>query len=190
MQKALMIQLGMGLLIGGSIGALLGYFGKCTSGACPLTANPYRGAFIGALMGGVLAFSTVSSRTQAQVGAGGPTMHIDTVADFQSHVLNAGVPVLVDFYSNSCPPCRMLSPIIDQLAEEYEGRAVVAKINVAKAHELAGQYGIQAIPAVVFFHHGQETQRLIGLRSKETYAGVLDRMIPSSAQDTTGDLAL
>jgi len=178
MQKAVFIQLAAGLLIGGGLGAMLGYFGKCSTGACPLTANPYRGAFIGALMGGILAFSSGSSRTIAVTDAGGhAAMHIDNAADFERLVLNATTPVLVDFYSNSCPPCRMLAPTVEQLAEEYEGRAVVCKINVEKAQPLARQYGIQAIPAVVFFKQGRETQRLVGLRPKSAYTQVLDQLI-------------
>ena len=187
-----MIQLGMGLLIGGALGALLGYFGKCSTGTCPLTANPYRGALIGALMGGVLAFSSASPRTYANTDSEGQAaMHIDTVADFQSQVLNATVPVMVDFYSNSCPPCRALAPTVEELAEEYEGRAVICKVNVGKAQDLARQYGIQAIPAVVFFNGGQETQRLVGLRPKGSYSSVLDSMIASStAADSVADSTL
>jgi thioredoxin 1 len=178
MQRALLIQLGAGLLLGGAFGALLGYFGKCSTGTCPLTANPYRGAFIGALMGGFLAFSSASSRTTAETNAGGSAVvHIDSVADFDRLVLNATAPVLVDFYSNSCPPCRQLAPTVEQLAEEYEGRAVVCKVNVEKAQALTRQYGIQGIPAVLFFKQGQETQRLVGLRPKSAYEQVLDRLI-------------
>jgi thioredoxin 1 len=192
MQKAMMIQLGMGLLIGGTLGALLGYFGKCSTGTCPLTANPYRGALIGALIGGVLAFSSASPRTYANTDTGGQAaMHIDTVADFHSQVLKATVPVMVDFYSNSCPPCRALAPTIEGLAEEYQGRALVYKVNVEKAQDLAHQYAIQAIPAVVFFNGGKETQRLVGLRPKGSYTNVLDSMIASSsAADSVADATL
>ncbi len=178
MQKALLIQLGAGLLIGGAFGALLGYFGKCSSGTCPLTANPYRGAFIGALMGGVLAFSSASSRTRSETDTGEQVaIHIDNVADFELQVLSATTPVLVDFYSNSCPPCRKLAPTVEELAEEYDGRAIVCKVNVGKVQPLARQYGIQAIPTVVFFKQGQETQRLVGLKPKSVYAKVLDELI-------------
>lgn len=181
MQKAMMIQLGMGLLVGGALGALLGYFGKCSTGTCPLTANPYRGALIGALIGGVLAFSSASPRTYANTDTEGQAaMHIDTVADFHRQVLNATVPVMVDFYSNSCPPCRALAPTIEELAEVYQGRALVYKVNVEKAQDLASQYAIQAIPAVVFFNGGKETQRLVGLRPKGSYTSVLESMIASS----------
>jgi thioredoxin 1 len=173
-----MIQLGAGLLFGGIIGALLGYFGKCSTGTCPLTANPYRGAILGAVIGGFLAFSSGSSRGAAQANPdNSAVVHIDNVADFDRLVLKGTAPVLVDFYSNSCPPCRQLAPTVEQLAEEYEGRAVVCKINVGKAQALARRYGIQGIPAVLFFKEGQETQRLVGLRPKSAYEQVLDRLI-------------
>jgi len=191
MQKAMMIQLGMGLLVGGALGALLGYFGKCSTGACPLTANPYRGAFVGALMGGLLAFSSATPRTYADVNTEGQlAMHIDNTADFHSQVLNAAVPVMVDFYSNGCPPCRALAPTVEKLAEEYQDRAVVCKVNVDKVPDLARQYGIQAIPAVVFFDGGKDTQRLVGLRPKGAYTSVLNKMIEASETDGVADAAL
>lgn len=178
MQKAMFVQLAIGLLVGGSLGATLGYFGKCSTGTCPLTANPYRGAFIGALMGGVLAFSASSSRARPEGNkAGYDAAQIENLADFESQVLNAGQPVLVDFYSNSCPPCRRLAPTIETLAEEYEGRAVVCKVNVGRVPDLARQYGIQGIPAVLFFTGGKEVQRLVGLQPRSAYTDVLDELI-------------
>jgi thiol-disulfide isomerase/thioredoxin len=138
MQRAMVIQLVLGLLIGGSLGATLGYFGKCSTGTCPLTANPYRGAFLGALIGGFFAFSTGSSRVAPEGKvAGYDAVQIENAADFDNQVLGAEQPVLVDFYSNSCPPCRRLAPTIETLAEEYEGRALVCKVNVDRAPDLA-----------------------------------------------------
>lgn len=178
MQKAMFVQLAIGLLIGGSLGAALGYFGKCSSGTCPLTANPYRGAFIGSVMGGLLAFSGGASRTRDEGNESGyAAVQIDNVADFERQVLQAEQPVLVDFYSNSCPPCRQLAPTIETLAEEYAGRAVVCKINVEHVPDLAQQYGIQGIPAVVFFTGGKEVQRLVRLQPRSSYTDVLDKLI-------------
>ena len=125
-----------------------------------------------------MAFSSASSRTAAETNADDSAIiHIDNVADFERLVLNANAPVLVDFYSNSCPPCRMLAPTVEQLAEEHEGRAVVCKVNVDMARPLARQHGIQAVPAVLFFKQGRETERLVGLKPKSAYAHVLDRLI-------------
>jgi thioredoxin len=83
----------------------------------------------------------------------------------------------VDFYSNSCPPCRQLAPTIEILAEEYLGRAVVYKVNVARVPDLARRYGIQGIPAVLFFTGGKEVQRLIGLQPRSSYTDVFDKLI-------------
>ncbi|HQG49274.1 MAG TPA: DUF6132 family protein, partial [Sedimentisphaerales bacterium] len=129
MQRVMFIQLAVGLMIGGGIGAAMGYFGKCTTGACPLTANPLRGGVIGAVLGGLLAFSVVSPRVSAQMNEKGE-IQIRTSEDFDTLVLRAGQPVLVDFYSPTCGPCRMLAPTIAKLAEQYEGRAGVYKVNV------------------------------------------------------------
>jgi len=178
MQKAMFVQLAIGVLIGGSLGAMLGYFGKCTTGTCPLTANPYRGAFIGSVIGGLLAFSGVASRPRDEGNESGyAAVQIDNGADFERLVLQAGQPVLVDFYSNSCPPCRRLAPTVETLAEEYAGRAVVCKVNVARVPDLARQYGIQGVPAVLFFTGGKEVQRLMGLQPRSSYTDVLDKLI-------------
>jgi thioredoxin 1 len=179
MQKTVFIQLLLGLLVGGGLGATMGYFGKCTTGACPLTANPLRGGMIGAMLGGLLAFSAGSSRVPAETGGGGERQ-VASTEDFDARVLGAQQPVLVDFYSNGCGPCRMLAPTIEKLAGEYAGRAVVLKVNVDGLPQLAGQYGIQGIPAVLFFQHGKVVDRLIGLRSQGAYTEVLDRLLRSS----------
>jgi thioredoxin 1 len=176
MQKAMLIQLAVGLLIGGGIGAAIGYFGKCTTGACPLTANPFRGGLVGAIIGGLLAFSTGSSRMGVEI----EHLQIASAADFETQVLEASRPVLVDFYSTTCGPCRMLAPTIGQLAQQYEGRAAVYKVNVDRLPQLAGRYGVQGVPSVLFFQNGKEVGRLVGLRPQGTYAEVLDRLIDSS----------
>ncbi len=178
MQRAMVIQLVLGLLIGGSLGATLGYFGKCSTGTCPLTANPYRGALLGALIGGFFAFSTGSSRVapEGEV-AGYDAVQIENAADFDTQVLGAQQPVLVDFYSNSCPPCRRLAPTIEALAEEYEGRALVCKVNVDRAPDLAQRYGIQGVPSVLFFSGGEEAGRLVGLRPQSAYTEMLEKLL-------------
>jgi thioredoxin 1 len=177
MHKAMFIQLAIGLLIGGGLGAVMGYFGKCTTGACPLTANPWRGGFIGAVFGGLMAFSVGSSQRTAQASE---HLQIASAESFDAQVLGAQQPVLVDFYSDSCGPCRMLAPTIQKLAEEYEGRAVVYKVSVDHLPQLANRYGIQGIPSVLFFRNGREVERLIGLRSQSQYTDVLDRLIDSA----------
>lgn len=178
MHRAMVVQLTLGLLIGGGLGAMMGYFGKCSSGTCPLTANPYRGGFIGALMGGMIAFSGASTRANPEGKVKGyAAVQIENASDFERLVLKAEQPVMVDFYSDSCPPCRRLAPIVEELAEDYQGRAVVCKVNVIHAPDLARQYGVQGIPAVIFFDKGSETQRLVGLRPRNEYTAVLDGLL-------------
>jgi len=176
MNKAMFIQLAVGLLIGGGIGAALGYFGKCATGTCPLTANPLRGGMFGALFGGLLAYSAGAPRWTAQ-GSEAPHLQVASSEDFENQLLQAQQPVLVDFYSTTCGPCRMLAPTIEKLAEQYEGRAVVLKVNVDRLPELASRYGIQGVPSVLFFQGGKEIGRLIGLRPHGAYSEVLDRLI-------------
>jgi thioredoxin 1 len=191
MQKALFIQLAVGLLIGGSLGALVGYFGKCTAGTCPLTANPWRGGFMGAMIGGLFAFSAGTPRSPIPVPAehagvaiaatesGQPTAprHIANAEEFETVVLKADKPVLVDFYANWCGPCRMLAPTIEKLAQQYNGRVVVVKVNVDQLGQVASRYGIQGIPAVLVFDKGKEVQRLVGLQSAGHYTEVLDKLV-------------
>jgi thioredoxin 1 len=175
MTRAIFIQLLTGLLIGGSLGAIMGYVGKCSSGTCPLTANPWRGAFLGALIGGLFAWTSGSSISAAEAAEGGrAAVHISSVADFESRVIHAAKPALVDFYSNSCPPCRKLAPTIDRLAKQYEGRAVICKVDVTKLPQLATRYGVEGIPTVLFIKDGREVQRLVGAYPQGTYAGILD----------------
>ena len=89
-----------------------------------------------------------------------------TKANFASEVLQSDVPVLVDFWATWCGPCRMIAPVIDQLAAEYAGRVKVGKINVDEEPQLAAQFGIVSIPTVKVFRGGQCTATLVGLRSK------------------------
>jgi thioredoxin 1 len=175
MTRAIFIQLFAGLLIGGGLGAVMGYFGRCSTGACPLTANPWRGAFLGALIGGLFAWTfTLSPSTAEAAGGGHAVVQINTLEAFDSQVLHAARPALVDFYSTSCPPCQRLVPMIEGLAKQYRGRAVVCKVDVSKLPQLATRYGIQGIPTVLFFSKGREVQGLMGVHPQETYARVLD----------------
>jgi len=96
-----------------------------------------------------------------------------TVDSFDSEVLNSEQPVLVDFWAAWCGPCRMIAPIIDQLADEYEGKLKVGKVNVDEQGQLAAQYGVMSIPTLIFFKNGETVERLVGVRPKPE----LDRII-------------
>ena len=89
-----------------------------------------------------------------------------TKENFASEVLQSELPVLVDFWATWCGPCRMIAPVIDQLAAEYAGRVKIGKINVDEQPQLAAQFGIVSIPTVKVFRGGQCTASLVGLRSK------------------------
>jgi len=80
---------------------------------------------------------------------------------------------LVDFWAGWCMPCRMVSPVIDELAAEYEGRVIIAKVDVDSEGGLASRYSIMNIPTVILFVDGKEAKRFIGVKSKAEYAAVL-----------------
>lgn len=96
-----------------------------------------------------------------------------TVENFQSEVVNATVPVLVDFWAPWCGPCRMVSPIVDEVAEEVQN-AKVGKINVDEQPELASQFNVMSIPTLIVFKGGKAVKTSIGVKSKEAIRSLLE----------------
>ena len=96
---------------------------------------------------------------------------------FQAEVIKSPTPVLVDFSAEWCGPCKMLAPIIEQLADEYAGRVKVAKLDIDDNHESAAQYGIQSVPTMIIFQNGQPVKKLVGLTPKNKIAGALDELL-------------
>ena len=86
-----------------------------------------------------------------------------TADNFQSSVLESDKPVLVDFFADWCGPCQALTPVVEDLATEYEGRATIAKVDVDKSGAIAQQYGVQSIPTLVFLQNGQVVDRWHGV---------------------------
>lgn len=96
-----------------------------------------------------------------------------TVSNFEDEVLKADKPVLVDFWATWCAPCRMLGPVVEEVAEETEGRAIVGKLNVDDEMELARKYRVAAIPTLIVFENGQEVRRSVGVIEKEDILDLL-----------------
>ena len=100
-----------------------------------------------------------------------------TDSNFEETVLKSDKPVLVDFWAAWCGPCRMVGPIIDELSEEYEGKAVVGKVDIDSNQQYAAQFGVRNIPTVLLFKNGELVERKVGVSSKNDYADALDKLI-------------
>jgi len=99
-----------------------------------------------------------------------------TDSNFDQEVLKSPVPVLVDFWAEWCGPCKMVAPILDELATEYDRRIKIGKVDIDQYQGLAAQYGIRAIPTLLIFSAGQVSDQIVGLRSKRDFKSKLDRV--------------
>ena len=105
-----------------------------------------------------------------------PNILVLTQENFSSEVLQSMTPVLVDFWAEWCGPCKMIAPILEELADEYEGRVKIAKINIDEQQQLAAEYGIRAIPTLLLFDKGQVADQIVGQRSKRDLKASFDRV--------------
>lgn len=110
--------------------------------------------------------------------AGGNVLEF-TSENWQSEVLDSEIPVVVDFWAVWCGPCRMIAPIIEELAQEYAGKVKVGKVNVDDQQELAVQYRINSIPQVFIFKGGQARERLVGAQPKSSFKAAIDKVLAS-----------
>lgn len=94
---------------------------------------------------------------------------------FDKAVLQSDVPVLVDFWAAWCGPCKAIAPILDEMAQEYDGKARIVKVDVDENRELATQYGIRSIPALMVFKNGEKVDATMGMQPKAQLASMLDK---------------
>ena len=103
---------------------------------------------------------------------------------WETEVLGAKGPVLVDFWAPWCPPCRALGPVIDELAGTYEGRVTIGKVNVDEHQDLAERYGVQSIPTLLLFENGQCVARQIGAVPRDMLVQALDARLAGVPEST------
>ena len=100
-----------------------------------------------------------------------------TDTSFDNEVLQSSTPVVVDFWAEWCGPCKLIAPVLDELAGEYDGKVKIAKLNVDENPEIAGKFGVRSIPTLLFFREGQIVDQVIGAASKTDLKKRLDAAI-------------
>jgi thioredoxin 1 len=165
------------LLIGSGLGAALGYYGKCTSGTCPLTANWWRGALYGACLG--LLFHTISASKGSNAAEATQNVQLIGEQQFEAEVTQAARPVVVDFFATWCGPCKRLSPMLDGLARPLTNEVKFIKVDVDQSAKLAEHFAVQGVPTLIFFKDGKEVDRMVGLPSREALRTRLESLASS-----------
>ena len=105
-----------------------------------------------------------------------PSILTLTQENFSQQVLQSTAPVLVDFWAEWCGPCKMIAPLLDELADEYDGKVKIGKVNIDEQQNLAAEYGVRAIPTLLVFQNGQVADQIVGARSKRDLKASLDRV--------------
>ena len=100
-----------------------------------------------------------------------------TDADFQEKVLNGGLPVVVDFWAEWCMPCKMMSPVLEEIDKEYEGKVKIMKMNIDDNQETPQKFSITSIPTLVVFKNGESVENIVGAVSKTEITKVLDKYL-------------
>lgn len=100
-----------------------------------------------------------------------------TDATFEEVVLKSDKPVLVDFWAAWCGPCRLVGPVIEQISDEYDGKAIVGKLDVDANQEYAAKYGVRNIPTVLVFQNGELVGRQVGVSPKNAYTDAIDSLL-------------
>ncbi len=105
---------------------------------------------------------------------------VATTANFQTEVLGSSIPVLVDFYADWCNPCRMIAPVVAEIAVEYDGKLKVARLNVDENQEISSRYGIMSIPTLAIFVRGQVVDQIVGAVPKRAITAKIDGIVTKS----------
>lgn len=100
-----------------------------------------------------------------------------TSSNFETEVYQSEIPVLVDFYADWCGPCKAMAPVVETLAEEYEGKAKVGKINTDENQDIAMEYGIMSIPTFLVFKSGKAVKKMIGMQDKRTLEAAIEEVL-------------
>ncbi|MBO6239615.1 MAG: thioredoxin [Butyrivibrio sp.] len=100
-----------------------------------------------------------------------------TTANFEEEVIKSDIPVLVDFYADWCGPCKMMMPVVEKMAEKYDGKIKVGKVNSDEENQLAAKYNIMSIPSFLLFKNGELVDTLTGAMPADTLAGKLDSLL-------------
>ena len=100
-----------------------------------------------------------------------------TAENFDAEVIQSSQPVLVDFWAEWCGPCRQIAPVVDEVAAEYEGRAVVGKVNIDHHPEIASEYGIRSIPNLLIFSDGKVQQQIVGAVGKGELSEAINKLL-------------
>jgi thioredoxin 1 len=108
--------------------------------------------------------------------SGESVIHVNE-GTFDTEVLHSDKPALVDFWAPWCGPCRAIAPVLDELASEYKGKVIVAKVNVDENRKLAGNHGVMSIPTMILFKNGKVMDKLIGLVPKERLKELMDKAL-------------
>ena len=136
-------------------------------------------SFLDSLFGRKVEVATEEVAPESDVVVANPDALPIHVTDdtFDELVLSSPLPALVDFWAPWCGPCRMIAPIVEDLAKTYDGQAVIAKMNTDDEAETPGQFRIMAIPTMILFKDGEEVERMVGLRQKNAIAEALDKLL-------------
>jgi thioredoxin 1 len=169
------------MLVGGGLGAALVYLGKCSSGACPLTATWWRGALYGAVVAALFCVVSGCGGNSAAMNQSTANVKHITDAEFDAEVTQSTQPVVVDCYATWCGPCRQLAPIVDNLADEYSGKIKFVKVNVDESPKLSQKFQIQGIPTLLFFRDGKLVDTSVGLLEKQELTVRLDALLQTNS---------